>query len=215
MIEKYDNPGAVSLCHYVIKDNNIYNKCYGKYVGFKMFMDAMLLSLHRKAVLPDVEFFVNLGDWPLVREQKEIYPIFSWCGSTESYDIVMPTYDISESSLENMGRYIQFSFHLPNDYIDFISASRVTLDMLSVQGNLEDVWTNRIPKAFWRGRDSNKRRLDLVDIARQHPDLFNVSLTNFFFYRELQDKYGPKTDHVSFFRFMDVSVFRFFLTLVY
>lgn len=82
---------------------------------------------------------------------------------------------------------------------------RVTLDILSVQGNVEDVWESRKPQVFWRGRDSNKYRLKLIDIARQHPDLFNVSLTNFFFYRELQDKYGPKSEHVSFFKFMDVS----------
>lgn len=82
-------------------------------MGFKMFMDAILLSLQRKVELPDLEFFVNLGDWPLVREKNEIYPIFSWCGSTESYDIVMPTYDITESTLENMGRYNYCDF----DYI--------------------------------------------------------------------------------------------------
>lgn len=92
------------MCHYIIKDNEIYNKCYGKYVGFKMFIDAMLLSLHQKALLPDLEFFVNLGDWPLVKENDEIYPIFSWCGSTQSYDIVMPTYGLSEATLENMGK---------------------------------------------------------------------------------------------------------------
>lgn len=79
------------------------------------------------------------------------------------------------------------------------------LDMLSVQGNVKDIWENRIPKLFWRGRDSNKHRLTLVDISREHSDLFNVSLTNFFFFRDLQDQYGPKTEHVSFFSFFDVS----------
>lgn len=79
------------------------------------------------------------------------------------------------------------------------------LDMLSVQGNVNDVWEKRIPRAFWRGRDSNKHRLKLVDLSREHPDLFNVSLTNFFFYRDVQDQYGPKSDHVSFFTFFDVS----------
>lgn len=71
-----------------------------------MFMDSMLLSLARKVHLPDMEFFVNLGDWPLVSKNNEIFPIFSWCGSTDTLDIVMPTYDISESSLENMGKYV-------------------------------------------------------------------------------------------------------------
>jgi hypothetical protein len=68
-------------------------------------MDAILLSLARKVVLPDIEFFVNLGDWPLVPDTSALYPIFSWCGSENTKDIVMPTYDITESSLEAMGRY--------------------------------------------------------------------------------------------------------------
>lgn len=87
----------------MIKNNKVYRKCYGKHTGFKMFMDNILLSLTRKTVLPDIELFVNLGDWPLA---KDPFPIFSWCGSTDSYDIVMPTYDITESTLENMGRYL-------------------------------------------------------------------------------------------------------------
>lgn len=68
-------------------------------------MDTILLSLARKVVLPDIEFFVNLGDWPLVPDTGPLHPIFSWCGSSNTKDIVMPTYDITESSLEAMGRY--------------------------------------------------------------------------------------------------------------
>lgn len=77
--------------------------------------------------------------------------------------------------------------------------------MLSVQGNVNDNWENRIPKAFWRGRDSNRERLKLIEISHKYPSLFNVSLTNFFFFRDEQEKYGPKSDHVSFFSFFDVS----------
>jgi hypothetical protein len=32
--------------------------------------------------------------------------------------------------------------------------------------------------------DSRRKRLNLIAIAREHPDLFNASLTNFFFYRD-------------------------------
>uniref|UniRef100_A0A6P7F504 Protein O-glucosyltransferase 2-like n=1 Tax=Diabrotica virgifera virgifera TaxID=50390 RepID=A0A6P7F504_DIAVI len=182
LIKKFDQPHSVSLCHYIVKNNKIYRKCYGKYVGFNMFIDNILLSLTRKVVLPDLEFFANLGDWPLSTHKLEgKFPIFSWCGSTESYDIIMPTYDITESTLENMGR--------------------VTLDILSVQGNTDERWESRIPKLFWRGRDSNKYRLELIKIARKYPDLFNASLTNFFFYRDEEAVYGPKAEHVSFFEF--------------
>ena len=69
-------------------------------------MDSVLLSLARKVILPDVEFFMNLGDWPLAPKKEMIYPIFSWCGSEETADIILPTYDITESSLESMGRYV-------------------------------------------------------------------------------------------------------------
>ena len=70
-------------------------------------MDAILLSLARKVYLPDFEFFSNLGDWPLMNEKEKFrYPLFSWCGSKISEDIVMPSYDLTESSLENMGRWV-------------------------------------------------------------------------------------------------------------
>ncbi|CAH1129375.1 unnamed protein product [Ceutorhynchus assimilis] len=184
IVSQFDKPHSVSLCHYIIKNNKLYRKCYGKYVGFHMFSDSILLSLIRKATIPDLEFFVNLGDWPLsLKDMPEKYPIFSWCGSTESNDIIMPTYELTEASLENMGR--------------------VMLDMLSVQGNVEALWDKREAKLFWRGRDSNRHRLNLISLSREFPELFNVSLTNFFFYRDEEDVYGPKTDHVSFFRFFD------------
>nr|CAD7441301.1 unnamed protein product [Timema bartmani] len=184
LIEKFNHPGSMSICNYVIKNNEVYRKCYGKYVGFKMFLDAVLLSLARKVVLPDMELFFNLGDWPLSsRDHTTHYPIFSWCGSDDTLDIVMPTYDITEASLECMGR--------------------VMLDMLSVQGNIEKRWPKKIEKAFWRGRDSRRERLQLIDIARKHPDLFNASLTNFFFFRDEEDHYGPKMPHISFFKFFD------------
>lgn len=85
----------------------VYRKCYGQHVGFNMFMDNILLSLTRKAHLPDLEFIMNLGDWPLIKKDvKPMIPIFSWCGSTQTADIVLPTYDITEASLECMGRWV-------------------------------------------------------------------------------------------------------------
>lgn len=190
ILEKFNLPGSVSLCNYVIKDNQVYRECHGKYTGFKMFMDAILMSLVKKVRLPDTEFFVNLGDWPLVKKGGHTrttgpYPIFSWCGSDDTFDIVMPTYDITESTLQAM--------------------SRVTLDMLSVQ-EAKFTWKDKLSKAFWRGRDSRRERLQLMDIARLHPELFNVSMTNFFFFRDEADKYGPKVPHMSFFQFFDVRV---------
>ncbi|XP_064103560.1 protein O-glucosyltransferase 2-like isoform X2 [Macrobrachium nipponense] len=182
--QRFSHAGSRSFCNYVIKDNNVYRKCYGQHVGFNMFMDNILHSLVRKMVVPDIEFIINLGDWPLVDPKvKPLIPIFSWCGSQDTADIVMPTYDITEATLEMMGR--------------------VTLDLLSVQSNNDISWKKKKPQAFWRGRDSRRERLNLIDIAREHKDLFNASLTNFFFFKNEEQKYGPKEKHVSFFKFFD------------
>uniref|UniRef100_A0A6G5AES3 Glycosyl transferase CAP10 domain-containing protein n=1 Tax=Rhipicephalus microplus TaxID=6941 RepID=A0A6G5AES3_RHIMP len=163
-LRRFDRPGSVSFCHYAVVKNQVYRKCYGQHVGFNMFMDQILLSLARKVRLPDIEMLVNLGDWPLEQEAtpESTFQFFSWCGSKSSTDIVMPTYDITESSLEMMGR--------------------VTLDVLSVQGNSGPAWKEKCPCGFWRGRDSCPERLDLVALSRRHPDLLNASLTNFSFF---------------------------------
>lgn len=83
--------------------------------------------------------------------------------------------------------------------------NRVMLDTLSVQGNGLP-WENKTEQLFWRGRDSRRERLDLIDISRKHPKLFNVSITNFFFFRDEMDKYGPAQNHVSFFNFFKVNI---------
>ncbi|KAK5609710.1 Protein O-glucosyltransferase 2 [Crenichthys baileyi] len=172
-----------SLCHYTIKENKVYVKTFGEHVGFRIFMDAILLSLTRKVRIPDVEFFVNLGDWPLEKRKPtdKLHPIFSWCGSNNTRDIVMPTYDLTESVLETMGR--------------------VSLDMMSVQANTGPPWPEKNATAFWRGRDSRQERLQLVKLSRAHPDFIDAAFTNFFFFKHDESLYGPLVKHVSFFDF--------------
>ncbi|XP_039193653.1 protein O-glucosyltransferase 2 isoform X3 [Crotalus tigris] len=172
-----------SLCHYTVKDNKIYIKTHGEHVGFRIFMDAILLSLTRKVKMPDVEFFVNLGDWPLEKRKssQDVHPIFSWCGSSESKDIVMPTYDLTDSVLETMGR--------------------VSLDMMSVQANTGPPWEEKNTTAIWRGRDSRKERLELVKMSRKFPEIIDAAFTNFFFFKHDESLYGPIVKHISFFDF--------------
>uniref|UniRef100_A0A8C6UZK6 Protein O-glucosyltransferase 2 n=1 Tax=Neogobius melanostomus TaxID=47308 RepID=A0A8C6UZK6_9GOBI len=173
-----------SLCHYTIKNNKVYVKTFGEHVGFRIFMDAILLSITRKVLLPDIEFFVNLGDWPLEKRKStdKIHPILSWCGSNNTRDIVMPTYDLTESVLETMGRY-------------------VSLDMMSVQANTGPPWHQKNFSAFWRGRDSRQERLELVKLSRAHPQMLDAAFTNFFFFKHDESLYGPLVKHVSFFDF--------------
>ncbi|KAG9328553.1 hypothetical protein JZ751_013009, partial [Albula glossodonta] len=125
--------------------------------------------------VPDVEFFVNLGDWPLEKRKppEKLHPIFSWCGSNDTRDIVMPTYDLTE----------------------------VSLDMMSVQANTGPPWEQKNETAFWRGRDSRKERLELVKLSRAQPHLLDAAFTNFFFFKHDEALYGPLVKHVSFFDF--------------
>lgn len=196
LLNQYNQPLSIALCHYVIKDQEIWSQCYGKYTGFRTFMDETLIALKRIVYLPDIEFFLNLGDWPLSKRKRSRgdhlnssstdrpYPIFSWCGNGNYYDIVLPTYDLTESTVENMGR--------------------VTLDILSVQRH-QIPWSSKIDKLFWRGRDSRRERLNLIDLARKYPDDVNASITNFFFFRDEMEHYGPTESHISFMEFFRVS----------
>ncbi|KAM8854635.1 protein O-glucosyltransferase 2 isoform 2-T2 [Spinachia spinachia] len=139
--------------------------------------------LYVQVQVSDMEFFVNLGDWPLEKRKatERIHPIFSWCGSNNTRDIVMPTYDLTESVLETMGR--------------------VSLDMLSVQANTGPPWPEKNATAFWRGRDSRQERLELVKLSRAHPDQIDAAFTNFFFFKHDESLFGPLVRHVSFFDF--------------
>lgn len=78
------------------------------------------------------------------------------------------------------------------------------LDMLSIQGREQIPWEKKILKMFWRGRDSNRLRFKLIDIARENPDLLNASITNFFFFHNDIAKYGPAQRPISFFEFFKV-----------
>lgn len=73
--------------------------------------------------------------------------------------------------------------------------------MLSVQATLTPTWKDKVPKAFWRGRDARRERLSLVDIARNNSDLIDAALTNFFFFRDEEALYGPKVPYTEFFQF--------------
>ncbi|GBM26057.1 KDEL motif-containing protein 1 [Araneus ventricosus] len=158
-LQRFNHPGSYSICHYSVISNQIYRKCFGQYVGFSMFMDEILLSLTRKMYLPDLELIANLGDWPLEQRSaaEKPIPIFSWCGSKSTKDIVMPTYDITEATLEMMGR--------------------VMVDILSVMGNSGPSWEEKSTVAFWRGRDSRKEE------AEYGPKSEYISFFDFFKYR--------------------------------
>ncbi|XP_070828061.1 protein O-glucosyltransferase 3 [Chaetodon trifascialis] len=168
------------LIHYAIINNQLYRRTLGKYTDFKMFSDEMLLSLTRKVRVPDVEFYINVGDWPLETRRADPVPVLSWCGSTDTRDIVLPTYEVTHSTLETM--------------------RGVTNDLLSVQGNTGPPWINKTDRAFFRGRDSREERLHLVSLSKENPELLDAGITGWFFFRD-REKHVGKAPLVGFFDF--------------
>ncbi|KAM9816038.1 protein O-glucosyltransferase 3 [Syngnathus typhle] len=178
--QKFANRGGI--IHYAIIKNRLFRRTLGKYTDFKMFSDEMLLSLTRKVRLPDVEFYINVGDWPLETRAIDAnpVPVLSWCGSTDSRDIVLPTYEVTHSTLESM--------------------RGVTNDLLSIQGNTGPSWANKTHRAFFRGRDSREERLQLVSLSKKHPELLDAGITGWFFFRD-REKHVGKAPLVGFFDF--------------
>ncbi|XP_010898198.1 protein O-glucosyltransferase 3 [Esox lucius] len=172
------------LIHYTVINNQVYRRSLGKYTDFKMFSDEILLSLSRKVRLPDVEFYINVGDWPMETRKAEDspgpIPIISWCGSTDTRDIILPTYDITHSTLETL--------------------RGVSNDLLSVQGNTGPPWANKTGQAFFRGRDSREERLHLVTLSKKNPELLDAGITGWFFFRDREKDLG-KANLVGFFDF--------------
>ncbi|MCP9261049.1 Nucleolar protein 58, partial [Dirofilaria immitis] len=80
----------------------LYRRCFGEYTGFRIFVDAAFTSLMRKMYLPNTEFIFNLGDWPLVELGTDPVPMISWCGSKDTMDIVVPTYELMKSVIDSM-----------------------------------------------------------------------------------------------------------------
>eukprot|EP00736_Rhodelphis_marinus_P011441 Rmarinus@m.19832 len=156
-IDDLDN-GKNCIVHYVIKNNRIYGEAYGPYQGFKRMMDDMLLSLARKVWIPDTEFVVNLGDWPLAHHENAKYPVFSWCGSTNTTDVVMPTYKMTEATV--------FGKDLEN--VPDVDAKAFE------QGG---PWNRKRPVLHWRGRDSNDYRLEFVKHNNHSRDVFDIAIS--------------------------------------
>ena len=178
----FKHAGSQCWCHYVVNGGEVWRRCYGQHTGFRMFWDQTLLWLASRASLPDMELMVNLGDWPLVKPKYKGIPMFSWCGSKDTLDMVFPTYELTEASLECMGRQ--------------------SLDTLAALGKNNVPWDEKTEKLFWRGRDSRQERLDLVRLSKKHPEIINASITAFFFFRDQEEELG-RHPYVSFFDFFN------------
>lgn len=208
-----------AFCHYRIENNRVnyfrlfyfifsqifylfshfiflqpFKHCYGEYVGFSKFFDEILLSLLRKTTIPDVDLLVNLGDWPLsIHRHLNRLPIFSWCGSSDTYDIVLPTYELSESILQHI--------------------NQSPMQILNVFGHQTIKFDEKNNSLFWRGRDSNRARLRLIELAKLNPDRYDVAITNFFFFRDEMHRYRSSRENQTYVSFLNFFNHRYQINL--
>lgn len=171
-----------ATAHVVIKNNELYIRDLGAIMGFRFFLESMLLSLMRKVRLPDVEFIFNLGDWPLESNFADPLPIFSWCGSDNTTDITVPTWEQTKAT-----RWALFRERTDIQYVEQIS------------GEIP-AWDDKIAKGYFRGRDSNPARLTLCEMSMKHPQDIDSRLTWNLHNKKGQDpkKYGPQVKHVPY-----------------
>ena len=85
---------------------------------------------------------------------------------------------------------------------------RVSLSILTAQRSLgHPRWEDRDPRVFFRGRDSNQARLDLIRDHHGNSELFDVGITAWFFFQYDENVYGPKAERVGFHDFFKVDYF--------
>lgn len=87
-----------------------------------------------------------------------------------------------------------------------LSDYRVSLTILSAQETQRIPWADKDPRAFFRGRDSNQARLDLVKRHRKDTTLFDVGIVAWFFFNHDEKVYGPVAKRVGFDDFFKVRI---------
>lgn len=65
-------------------------------------------------------------------------------------------------------------------------------------------WSDKMNKAFFRGRDSREERLRLVTMSKENPELLDAGITAYFFFRDREKDLG-KAPLVGFFDFFKVN----------
>ena len=172
-----------SACSQTSKLFELQHLISGEHTGLNMKFEDMLLSLMAKVSLPDLEFFVNLRDSPIEKSKSVPMPIFSFGGSRETFDIALPSYELTDSILRSMGK--------------------ADIDLQVLQGKMGSDWSEKVPIGFWRGRDSREQRLDLCRLSKSYPEKIDAKLTEAMFFKHVPSVYGDVVPRVPFRKFFE------------
>lgn len=89
--------------------------------------------------------------------QTNPFPVFSWCSSRNHYDIVLPTYKLTTGTV----------FGKDLEHVQLIDGK---------SGQFSD-WDRKRTVLFFRGRPSNKARVDAMLLSKKHPDKLDARIT--------------------------------------
>ncbi|XP_057662574.1 O-glucosyltransferase rumi homolog [Diorhabda carinulata] len=148
-------------------------------------IEHFLLELLPK--LEDVEFIVNTRDWPQLHKRLGlIAPIFSFSKTSDYYDIMYPAWSFWEG-----GPAISL-------YPRGIGRWDLHRKKLGKIGN-STKWSDKIPKAFFRGSRTSSERDPLVLLSREKPDIVDASYTkNQAWKSDADTLHAPPAKEVSF-----------------
>lgn len=148
-------------------------------------IEHFLLELLPK--LADVEFVLNTRDWPQIHKRVGLVaPIFSFSKTSEYYDIMYPAWSFWEG-----GPAISL-------YPKGIGRWDLHRKRLGKIGNSTN-WSDKIPKAFFRGSRTSSERDPLILLSREKPDIVDASYTkNQAWKSDADTLHAPPAKEVSF-----------------
>ena len=90
---------------------------------------------------------------------------------------------------------LAFGFYVETS-LELLMFTREAVDVQTTAASNLTSWDAKIAKAFFRGRDSKKERLELVRLSKKHPDLLDAGFTNYFFFRKGEEQELGKAERV-------------------
>lgn len=136
--------------------------------------------------LPSLEFIVNVQDVPGVHIYEEALPLFSFSKDPDHIDILYPAWSFYAG-----GPAISL-------YPTGIGKWNETRESVVKFANKIE-WSQRHPKAFFRGSRTNVQRDQLVLLSRRRPDLADARYTKNQAWRSIKDTLGEEpAKEVSF-----------------
>jgi protein glucosyltransferase len=175
--EDFDSAKKYGTRYQIIK-NRLYReqKCFypGRCHGIDHFLNLS------KQNLPDMEFIVNVRDYPQAPSYRNAVPIFSFSKTADDWDILYPAWSFWDGGPAVMPMY-------PTG----LGRWDLHLDSI-VQASKRWPFDRKKDQAFFRGSRTNKVRDPIILWSREEPDLVNASYTKNQAFKDLNDTLGQQ-----------------------